>query len=225
MNRNSVIASVLFLVGCASLRGEENVRTEFVSQCRLSSNEITSIVNLAHACGVSNVAKVRTYYLPPTTHCGIAVTGTEKIDGRRVSYMTVSVERQSWGDKLDRNPKFVLKAAGDFWVHSGGLQTNNLTTFTVRGQDLRVRLDEGFPLDFAEKILTAFAAGEVSYPDDATRGKLWKVDLAEPHALGWTSKKDAFRISFSSGPYATYTVVFVIRNGGITVLDVSTIVS
>src|SRR5258707_394471 len=78
----------LLFVGCVSLRGEENARTEFVSQCRLSSNEVTSIVSLAHSCGVTDVAEVRTYYIHPTTKCGITVTGAENINGRRVSYMT-----------------------------------------------------------------------------------------------------------------------------------------
>jgi hypothetical protein len=143
----------------------------------------------------------------------IRVKGTESIRGREVTFVTVFINREKWAGRPRRPSDRPIKSLGEFWVRIGGVQTNKLTTFVVSNRTIRVRLQNGVAISFADRVVDAFAAGKVSYSDETAKEESKGVDLSEPSGLGVIRKQ--YSISFTRGPTCIYWVDFTLEPDGV----------
>jgi hypothetical protein len=139
-----------------------NLPTNFVERGVLSPAEISSAIALAKQCGLAEAASVETYYFQPISldwNYGIEVRGREVVSGRWISYVTVDICRHEAG------PERKMKSLGKFWVAPGEVRTNDFATFVVSNRTIRVEMPRTLALATADKVVDAFAARKIQYPD------------------------------------------------------------
>jgi hypothetical protein len=200
------------------------VRTKFASEARLSASELTTVIELAKRCGLPDATEVSTYNnYHPSPFFSIAVKGREVARGRRVTFITLQMDREKWTSKELRRSSHVVKSIGEFWVARGGLTTNVLTTFAIAGTTIRLRVADAIPLPTAERIVQAFATGSVRYADQKTRDALKDIDISQ--ADGLDRNKEHFAIKFSPSQWTILWASLRVDTDGVTVVSVSKVVS
>lgn len=221
-----VLAFVCLVVCCG--RGAETnivkgVRTHFESAV-LSDTELATVIRLAKRCGITNVVEVDTFYYLPGGDRGIEVKGAEEIRGRKISFVTVTIDRDKWMGKEVRQHSMVLKSIGEFWVSRYGVITNVLTTFSINGGTIRVKLSDDVPLPTADKIVEAFAAGRIRFSSGSilSKSQLDGVDFSKPESLSYT--KDGFHISYATSSMSWVVLEFTFDSGGVMVTSIGTVV-
>lgn len=200
------------------------VRTNFAPEAVLSSDELATVIDLAKQCGIPEVTEIYTFnnHLP-SSYFSIGAKSAEVTRGRRVTFVTVQIDREKWSSKEMRRSSDIFKSAGDFWVARGGVTTNILTTFSVSGRTARVRLSDAIPLATADKIVEAFASGKIRYTDKARNEELKGVSLSQPIALDRDHL--GFAISFSPSKGSVVWVFFTLETDGVTVTSIESLVS
>jgi hypothetical protein len=124
------------------------IATEFVAAAVLTPDEQRTLVELAGKCGVSKVAKIRTYYVHPSRKIGIEIKSEDTIRGREVSFVTVRLQYK--GPWIEEPAEVIVASVGQFMVRKADIRTKKLTTCTTPSGTIRIRLDEGFPIDLAD---------------------------------------------------------------------------
>lgn len=200
------------------------VTTEFAPEARLSASELATVIELAKRCGVPDAAEVSTYNnYHPSPFFSIAVKSREVARGRKVTFVTLQIDREKWSSRELRQSSRVVKSIGEFWVARGGLTTNVLTTFAASGRTIRLRVADGIPLPTAERIVQAFAAGSVRYADQKTRDAFTDINISQ--AVGLDRAKEYFAISFSPSQWTVVWASLRIDRDGVTAVSVSKLVS
>jgi hypothetical protein len=201
-----------------------SIRTNFAPQAILSSSELATVINLAKQCGAPDVAEVYTFNnYHPSSFFSIGVKSVEVTRGRKVSFVTVQIDREKWTSRELRRSSDIFKSVGDFWVARGGVTTNVLTTFTVPGGTARVRLSDAVPLPTADRIVEAFATGKIRYTDKIKKEELKGITLSQPIALDRDHQR--FAICFSPSQWSIVWVSFTLDTDGVTVVSIDTLVS
>ena len=200
------------------------VRTNFAPQAVLSSSELASVINLAKQCDVPDVAEVYTFNnYHPSSFFSIGAKSAEITRGRKVSFVTVQIDREKWTSKELRLSSHIFKSVGDFWVARGGVTTNVLTIFKVPGGTARVRLSDAVLLPTADRIVEAFATGKIQYADKIRKEELKGVTLSQPTALDRDHQR--FAICFSPSQWSIVWLSFTLDTDGVTVMSVERLVS
>jgi hypothetical protein len=218
--------ALLGLAICSRSGAETNtvtgLQTHFESGA-LSDKELATVIRLAKQCGISNAVEVDTVYYLPTQDRGIEVRGAENIRGRKISFVTVNIDREKWSGKETRRQSKVLKSIGEFWVSSYGVRTNVFTTFSVNGGRIRVRLSEDIPLPIADKIIDAFVARKIRLSSGSIldKSQLERVDFSKPESLCQT--KEGFHISYATGSTSWIVLDFTFDSDGVTITSIGTV--
>jgi hypothetical protein len=200
----------------------KGLQLHFEPSAVLSDRELATVIRLAKKCGITNAVEVNTFYHYPSSDRGIGVKSAEIIRGRKISFVTVNIEREKWSSKEVRRQSEVLKSIGEFWVSRYGVRTNVLTTFSVNGGTIRVNLLDDIPLPTADKIIDAFAAGRIRFSSGVDKSQLQEVDFSKPESLNQT--KEGFNISYSTGRLSWVALDFTFDSGGVMVTAIGTVV-
>jgi len=174
MKSNSILifTSVLLLSALGCLADQTNavqpseqqpsqIKTNFVKGAELNSVEIYQVLLLGRQSGIEDAAEVRTFYYLPTRNRGIHVTSKERVDGRNISYDTVTLSKNEWGAKPDqtlepfkvRDPKY----------------TTHLRTYEINKKTIRITIGEGITTTFADKALPAIISKKVRFENDRAK--------------------------------------------------------
>jgi hypothetical protein len=137
------------------------VRTDFKEGAALSRDELREIVKLAAHGGAAPVVEVSNGH----RNGRILVRGNESTIGREVTSTEMWIERVN--NPSGRNPRFRISSANPF----------TYTTFDVGGRKARVIRHDTLSLPDADRIMKAFAKGDVRYADVAVEQRLKQVNL------------------------------------------------
>lgn len=206
---------------------QSSIRTSFVPDAVLSSNQLETVIKLAHKCGVAHIAEVRTSdpCMSPESH-GICVQSVDTIRGRKSSFVTVFVDFQEWMVDSTYRPKRPFKSIGKFWVENRyDIRTNTPTVFTVNHHLVHVNYSGDMPLETADKIVAAFAEGRVRYKSTDMETQLQNIDFTRPESLGRAKAGGKYMIGFSSGPCAFCWLEFVFNEKEIVITKVDIVVA
>ena len=146
----------------------------------LNAGELQQVLSLAWQAGITNVGEVSTAYGIPGLSKHITAKSRERVNGRSISYETISIHRPGWdGTK----PAYGSKTAGDFWIDVSDKRTTLERTYELGGTTRRIRLSEGVDVAFADKVIPLIAAKKVRLKDDFTRIRFDRVDVLKPGNL------------------------------------------
>jgi hypothetical protein len=227
MFRTIVFQAIVICALAINAQSQSNIRTSFVPDAVLSSNQLDTVIKLAHKCGVKDVAEVRTSdpCMASVLH-EICVQGVETVRGRRSSFVTVCVDFQAWMIDPTYRPKKPFKSIGKFWVEARyDIQTNTSTIFTVNHHVVHVNFSGDMPLETADKIVSAFAEGKVRYKTTDLKAQLQNIDFTQPEGLGRAKVSGTYRIGFSEGSCAFCWVEFMFGEKGVVITKVDRIVA
>jgi hypothetical protein len=160
--------SLLVLLALLPMRNDAaQLQTNFVADAVLSATEVDTVEKLAVKCGMANVAEVRTLHRHPGNEAAIEAKSVEETNGRVVTFTTLIIERDGWTFHTNTSAAQRSPRVGQFWVHMPvSLTSHREVTFTVGTNTLRVPVSEDIPLETADKIVYAFAAGRIRFADD-----------------------------------------------------------
>lgn len=221
-----ILAAVLF-VGWVECRATEapsaftNIETSFVERGVLSPTEISNVLVLAGECGVTNPVGIRTLYFDPIDENWtylIEVKGRETVSGRRISCVTVDV----WRHQADAKK---LKSLGEFWVADGEVRTNEFATFSAGNRTFRVATPRSLPIETADKILAAFAAKRIQYPDGQKflQETIEQEDFSTPNELNGPDENGKYKAT--KGGHSGWEVEFKLENDTIKITTISSFIS
>jgi hypothetical protein len=201
----------------------EGVATNFVPTAVLTESELQDLVKLAAKCGIERVSLIRTYYIHPSSNCGIEIKSAETISGRKVSFVTINIRYKDPYD--DDRPGDVVASVGEFRVRTSRISKNSLTTFTTRSGTIRVRLAEDVPLATADEIVELFAKGRIRCMDETSIKEMQELDLSKPECLEYSKDDGKFLIGFAIGEYGSAWLSFTLEANEVTVSKVQKIIS
>ena len=211
------------LCAAAGQDAQPRFETNYEAGAVLSSNELANVVELARRCGVSNIAKIYVYRIPPTSELGVGVDSVEITNGRTVSFVNVSISRSSREPRISSSASgLILKSYGKFWVPRGGVSTNTLTTFAFRGRLIRARLERGLAVSTADELIGALVAGKIRYSDYQVRHQLSGLDLSQPTELAHSAAAGKFILSYGSA-YSVFSVDCSFEDGWIVMKHVKVV--
>ena len=163
---------------------------KYVQDAELTEAEEQLAIQLAKQCGVSNIAKISTYYLHPSNAKGILVEGVEEIAGRHVSYQTLRINYKKWHVQ-DAGPRENETQLGGFWA--GKPQTRKQTILKIGKKEYRTSSITGFSIEQCETILGKFQSGDYTLVR-GTRSSLEQVDWTKP--IGFFKHGKTTSVSF-----------------------------
>jgi len=192
-----------------------NIQTMFVERGRLSPDELSTVIALAHKCGLRQVVSVRTYYFEPIMewNFGIEARGPEALSGRRISYVTVDIYRH------EAQTESLLQSLGKFWVARGEVRTNEFASFSVSNRTIRVKTPRSLPLTTADNIISAFSTRQVHYSDPSWREEIEKYDFSTPNELMGPGKDGSYRAR--KGGHSGCEIEFTFDGDKLRVVNVS----
>ena len=158
------------------------VQTHFVEHGIISPAEVSSVIALAKQCGLAEALSVETYYFQPISrdwNYAIEVKGREVVSGRRISYLTVDISHH------ETEPKNKMKSMGKFWVGRDDVRTNDFAMFVSGNRTNRVEMPRTLELATFDKIISAFAARMIHYPDvyASQQKAVEQADVSTPDKL------------------------------------------
>lgn len=225
--RSLSILGAIFFAGCVVSHATEspnpftNIEMSFVERGVLSPTEISNVLVLASECRVTNPVRIRTFYFDPIDENWtylIEVKGRETVSGRRISCVTVDV----WRHQADAKK---LKSLGEFWVADGEVRTNEFAAFSVSNRTFRVSIPRSLPIETADKILAAFAAKRIQYPDGQKflQETIEQEDFSTPNELNGPDENGKYKAT--KGGHSGWEVEFKLENDTIKITTISYFIS
>lgn len=225
---NRAIILIFGILSLSSLKADEPqrttpaaaVETDFSPEAVLNEEQVHIVRQLALKSGLSSLGKITTYNSnPPGSSYSIIATDVEEAIGREVRWKNVTIRHQN--EKFDpRTSDFdgVIHRIGDFWISKNDpIDEARGVRCNYRGKQIRVRLLDNVQVDFAERIIAAFAAGNFQYAnqEDQKTADKWREGDLTPTGITEVNGK-AFRIGFATkDPNAALSFSCVISDDGI----------
>jgi hypothetical protein len=185
-------------------------RTNFVSGASLSTNELSTVVSLAHLCGIQKIVEVSTdRHLSGTT---IQIAGDEKIEGRSVMFKKVWI----YPNANRRVRPVGAVSVGEFWAESAEPGKEERTIVRIGDREVRVGLLNGITPAGADKIVDAFVKGRVRNAAGWHKDEWSKVDVTQPSWMGISQGKPY--ITFASSRHLLFS--FTLEGDQITIVNI-----
>jgi len=163
---------------------------KYIQAAKLTKAQEQNIIELANQCGITNVAKISTYYLRPTRNRGITVESVEEIAGRDVSCDVLEIRYEKWWPQIGGPPKGDNQI-GDF--SAGNARPRKQTILKVGNKEYRTRSIAGLTIEECEAILAEFLKGNYKLAR-GKRNRLEQVDWTQPS--GFYKRGDVISVSF-----------------------------
>lgn len=184
------------------------INTNFVKGAELNSVEINQVLLLARQSGIEDAAEVTTFYYLPTRIRGIHVKSKERVDGRNISYDTVTLSKNEWGAKPDQ-------ALEPFKV-SDPKYTTHLRIYEINKKNIRIKIGEGITTTFADKIIPAIVSKNVRFENDAAKDDFNRLGDFTPDGIYRSDvNKGGYDLSLSEP--SMYILRFILDNGEVVI--------
>jgi len=131
------------------------VETKFEHGAVLTPREITEVISLARACGISEPREVQTFSRLPGVARGVSVKSVERTNGVDITFDQIVIGKSGW---TDSEPSQTAKRVGSFWAEASNNYTRHLRVYNFRGERIRVDLGDGITTDIADRIIPLIAA-------------------------------------------------------------------
>ena len=189
------IAVFLFVENTPGVLGvEQGVQTQFVPRGELTTNEITIVIQLARKVGIDELESIYTGYVLPSTNLFVAAKEKETREDRKVSFRRLYIGKQGWngdGPSADKPVRI-----GNLWVDR--VLREERTVLKVREFEFQIGLRDGIAPETAERILSSFQSGKVSFGDQSLEEQMQRIDFLKPRYLAKDDYGDVMRIGFTS---------------------------
>ena len=163
----------------------------YIQEAKLTRAEEQDVVDLAHRCGITTVARISAYYLRPTSTRGITVESVEKIDGRYVICDVLEIKYKKWWPSTVA-PRPGDEQLGDFWA--GKVRSQKQTILKVGKKEYRTRSIKGLTIHECEKILSDLLSGNFRLAR-GSKNSLEQVNWTKPR--GFYKRAETISVSFS----------------------------
>lgn len=185
------------------------IKLSYIPAAKLNEIELRQVLWEAQQAGITNVESVSTVYGIPGLSRHVIVKGKERIDGRNVSYETLSMRRKSW-ESDGRRGGFLQTS--DFRGEASGKEAHFERSYELGGNKLRVAMlekevsvaDKAIPLIAARKFRVEgnLADNEISLG----KMQLERADLSKPSVFRKTDSDSMsqYEIEFSGNQFILY---------------------
>ena len=225
MKSNSILIfnSVLLLWALGCLADQTNaglpsaqlpsqIKTNFVKGAELNSVEINQVLTLARQNGIEDAAEVRTFYYLPTRNRGIHVKSKERVDGRNISYDTVTLSKNEWGAKPDQALEPIKVSDPKY--------TTYLRIYEINKKIIRITIGEGITTTIADKVIPAIVSKRVRFENDRTKNEFNRLGDVIPSSINKSDIDKGEYELFLSEP-AMQILRFRLDNGEVVITGVS----
>jgi hypothetical protein len=160
-----------------SLGKTDGILREYVKGATLTKEEEKTVIELASKRGIKKIAKIKTYYLRPSSDRGISVYGVDQVKGREVLHPMLTVNRKGWTHR-SRNAKKDEVQSGDFWA--GKPMIRKTTILMIGKKEYRVGSPHGLTVEQCESMLKRFQTGKYTVAEGKNGDRLKGVDWNSP---------------------------------------------
>lgn len=160
-----------------SLGKTDGILREYVEGATLTKEQEKAVIELANQRGIKKVAKIKTYYLRPSSDRAISVYGVEEVEGREVIHPILTVKRKGWTHR-SREPRKDELQIGEFWAGKAAIR--KATILMVGGKEYRVGKPHGLTVEQCESILKRLQTGKYTVAEGRNGGRLKGVDWNNP---------------------------------------------
>ena len=176
-----------------SLGKTDGILREYVKGATLTKEQEKTVIELANQRGIKKVAKIKTYYLRPSSDRGISVYGAEQVEGREVLHPMLTVNRKGWTHR-SRDPKKDELQIGEFWAGKAAIRKT--TILMVGDKEYRVGKPHGLTVAQCESILTKLQNGKFTLGPNAEKNRLKGIDWNKP--TSFSKFGENINVSFSA---------------------------
>jgi hypothetical protein len=169
----------------------DGILRDYADRAELTEEEEKTVIELAKKRGIEKVAKIRTYYLRPSSARGISVEGTEQVRGREVSYKGLNVSRKGWSHP-GSGPKEDDLQLGEFWA--GKAWERKTIILLVGKKEFRIGKPHGLTIEQSESILKQLQSGAYTLGANAQKDHLKGIDWNNP--TSFSKFGDDINVSF-----------------------------
>ena len=157
------------------------VEREYVDRARLTESEEALVLKMARNRGIEAVAKITTYNMLPTPFRGITVQGRDRIEGREVSHLVLSVSYRKWLEPEAKPAKDDL-VIGDFWA--GQARVVKKTILRHSKDEFRIATPRGISVEVCESVLANLLDGRFTLGPAVEEKMMREVDWSKPLHFG-----------------------------------------
>ncbi len=222
------ILSFIVAYSCAGLAllvtaGEQRLKTRFVPNGELTTNEVNLVIQLADKYGIKELEEVRTDYIHPSTNLWIGAKEKETRDGRKVTFRRLSIGKRGWQGQGPSDNKVIQ--IGDLWVQHATREEQ--TILNVQQREYRVDLRGGIQPEIAEHILECFQSDKFRFKRKADEKLMPRIDFTQPSSLWVPAHGMGMRMSFTSkhDHLEWFSIHFTFEDGRITILEIKDIIA
>lgn len=183
------------------------IKLSYIPAAKLNDIELRQVLWEAQQVGITNVESVRTVYGIPGLSRHVIVKSKERVNGRNLSYETLSMSRKSW-ESGER--KGGLLQTSDFRIEASGKQAHFERTYEIGSKTHRVAMleedvsaaDKAIPLITTRKFRVE---GELADKEFGL-GKLQfeRADLSKPSVFRKSDSTNDYEIEFSEDQAILY---------------------
>lgn len=219
-----------FCLGCQTqkypIRESFNgVAFEYGTPFTLGKKARNNLLVLASQCGLTNIQKVASNYMLPTSDIVFQVQGNETVKGKEIRYRSLSINYRRWNSGWQPPREMVQCATNGFEVFES--YTHRVAVVNLEGREIRVRIDESIPVDLVDEIVQKIFRKEFESEKYAYGLRLLDRDL-ELATIESISVKDGdkFEILFWRGGSGNiYRFSRDSKNGKLTLVSVGSVVA
>jgi hypothetical protein len=181
-----------------SLGKTDGILREYVDRATLSKEQEKTVIELANKRGINKVAKIKTYYLRPSSDRAISVYGVDQVKGREVLHPMLTVNRKGW---TGRAPKKDDLQIGDFWAGKPAIRKT--TILMVGKKEYRVGSPHGLSIEQCESMLKGLQTGKYTVAEGKNGARLKGIDWNSPKSFSKFSENInvSFRAQGGDGWY------------------------
>jgi hypothetical protein len=139
----------------------------------LSVEEEFSVLRLVQKIGITNVAKIYTYHVLPSSERGIGLIEGDTVVDQLANYRFVFIEYKSWNPELI--PKKSAITEGAFWISSVSEEKRLLCK--IAGKTYRVQPIGTVSAKQASRCLSSLLTGQFDTEEGVNRSELQVADF------------------------------------------------
>lgn len=189
-------------------------QTIFCKRGVLTVDEIAILVKMAASKGITQIDKIETSLIHPSSYVQIMIKEQDIIDGDNIHYKNLLVFKKGWVPETFK-PANGMIVIGDFWEDSTYEQ--DLTLFTIEGKTLRVTIRGEIEKDVATAILTVLVQRNWEAQHSSLKDERKKIPSGVlPCRLSREKKENTFSATFTKGQ-EDWEIVFTFIKGKIVV--------
>ena len=192
------------------------ITTNFIAEARLTHSEVKQVLELAKTCGIDTPSEVSTFHYLPSVAKGISVKSVERVDGRNISFDTVTISKKGW---YEGEPQKGSKRVGDFWANADAKYSTLLRRYEFKKTPIQISIDKGVDVAFADKVIPLIDAKKVRFESDWGRREFEDLKDSKPVAIYRSYSDKGYELRFNE-PFMR-AIMFDWKGGQVVVTGVA----